>query len=93
MFEGATKSGFAFSIDERVVTDWRLAKAIARSESDDESESIVGFSDLVTVLLGGGQLKKLEKHIAKNNDGYVPLTALYAEVTDILQSVKELKNC
>jgi hypothetical protein len=91
MINGKTKSGFKFSIDERVMDDWRLLKSIALSESSDPSEQIKGASNLVTLLLGDQEPAMME-FIAKKNKGFVPATAVTEMVTEILTSVKELKN-
>lgn len=91
MVEGKTKSGFKFKIDERVLDDWRLLKYIALSESKDSSEQIRGVSSLVSLLLGD-QEDALTEFVAKKNKGFVPATAISATVTEILTTVKELKN-
>lgn len=91
MINGKTKNGFKFSIDERVMEDWRLLQYIALSESTDPSEQIKGASRLVTLLLGDQEPAMME-FIAKKNEGYVPATAVTDMITEILTSVKELKN-
>ena len=91
MIEGKTKNGFKYKIDERVMDDWRLLKHIAASESSDPSEQIRGASSLVTLLLGDQEPAMME-FVAKKNDGYVPAKAVTEMVTEILTSVKDLKN-
>ena len=91
MIEGKTKNGFKYSIDERVMDDWRLLKYIALSESSDPSEQIKGASNLVTLLLGDKEPAMME-FIAKKNKGFVPTVAVTEMITEILTSVKELKN-
>ena len=91
MIEGKTKNGFKFKIDERVMDDWRLIRNIALSESTDPSEQIKGASNLVTLLLGD-QESALMEFIAKKNKGFVPSSVVTDMVTEILTSVKELKN-
>lgn len=91
MIEGKTKNGFKFKIDERVMDDWRLLKYIAASESSDPSEQIRGASSLVTLLLGDQEPAMME-FVAKKNKGFVPATAVTEMVTEILTSVKDLKN-
>ena len=91
MIEGKTKNGFKFKIDERVMDDWRLLRNIAMSESTDPSEQIKGASNLVTLLLGD-QESALMEFIAKKNEGFVPSSVVTDMVTEILTSVKELKN-
>ena len=91
MIEGKTKSGFKFSIDERILEDWRLLKAIRLSESTDPSENIRGADDLVSLVLGEKE-KDLRDFIAKKNDGFVPQRFVVGAITEILTEVKELKN-
>ncbi len=91
MVEGKTKSGFKFKIDERLMDDWRLLKYIALAESSDPSEQLRGASGLVTLLLGDQEPAMIE-FIAKKNKGYVPATAVTEIITEILTTVKDLKN-
>ena len=91
MIDGKTKTGFKFSIDERVLDDWRLLTAIAQSESKDTSAQIQGAASLVTLLLGDKE-QDLMEFISKKNDGFVPATAVTEVITEILTTVKELKN-
>ena len=91
MIEGKTKNGFKYKIDERVMEDWRLLKYIALSESTDSSEQIKGASSLVSLLLGDQEPAMME-FVAKKNGGFVPATAVTEMVTEILTSVKDLKN-
>ena len=91
MIDGKTKNGFKYKIDERVLDDWRLLKNIALSESDDQSEKIRGASNLVSLLLGDQEPAMMD-FIAKKNNGFVPSEKVIEMITDILTSVKELKN-
>lgn len=91
MIDGKTRNGFKFSIDERVLDDWRLLTAIAQSESKDPSVQIQGAHNLVTLLLGDKE-QDLMEHISKKNDGYVPAIVVTETITEILTTVKELKN-
>ena len=89
--EGKTKSGFKFSIDERILGDWRLLTAIAKSESNDQAEQIKGTYDLVSLILGDKE-KDLMDFISSKNDGFVPTDKVAETITEILTTVRELKN-
>lgn len=91
MIEGKTKSGFKFSIDERILGDWRLLSAIALTESKDQSEQIRGTHELVSLILGDKE-KDLIDFISGKNDGFVPTDKIAETITDILTEVRELKN-
>lgn len=91
MIEGKTKSGFKFKIDERILSDWRLVDAIGLSESDDASEQIRGVRNLVQLVLGD-QTDALKKHLADNNDGFIPMEKMTDIITEIITTSKELKN-
>lgn len=91
MIKGKTKTGFEFELDERIGTDWRIVSNIALAESDDMSDKVKGASALVSLLCGNNE-KKLMKHIADNNDGFVPMPAVMNELRDMIQGSNELKN-
>ena len=91
MIEGKTKAGFKFSIDERILDDWRLLSAIALSESKDPSDQIRGAHELVSLVLGEKE-KDLLDFIAKKNDGFVPSIKVTEAITEIITEVRELKN-
>lgn len=89
--EGKTKSGFRFSVDERILDDWRLLSAIALTETQDASDQIRGAHELVSLLLGEKE-KDLLDFIAKRNDGFVPSSQVTKIISEIITEVKELKN-
>lgn len=91
MLEGKTKTGFRFSVDERIIDDWRLLSAIALSESGDPSDQIRGAKELVSLLLGENE-KNLLDFIAKRNDGFVPSSQVTKIISEIITEVRELKN-
>lgn len=87
-----TKSGFKFDFDERMVNDWRVVKAIARSENkDDHGEMVAGTADLVSLIFGADE-KRLIDHIMKKNDGYAPVEALREELFDVFNKVNAAKK-
>jgi len=91
MVEGKTKSGFKFSIDERVLSDWRLISSISLAESDELTDRVKGITELVHLLLGKNENALIE-HIKKKNQGFVPTEAITSELANIISSAKELKN-
>lgn len=91
MIEGKTKSGFKFAIDERIGKDWRLITNISLVENGDSSDQLKGTTEIVHLLLGKNEQKFME-HIAKKNEGYVPIEAVIDELRDIISATKETKN-
>lgn len=94
MREGKTKSGFEYTVDERIGKDWRLANLIAMSESEDAdaSDKLKASSEMFFLILGKDGVKRLENHVASLNDGFVPLDAMKNELLDIIKSLNETKN-
>ena len=91
MIKGKTKSGFKYEVDERIKTDWRLVKAIADSQSNDDGIKLKAVSDMFSLVLGGNE-ELLMQHIANRNDGFVPMEQMNAEITEIIQSISNSKN-
>lgn len=89
--EVKTSTGFKCKIDEDIKNDYRLLKAISNADSEDASLKIKGTTDLVSLIFGENESKLME-HIAKKNDGKIPVEAVTAELTDVLNSINELKN-
>lgn len=89
--KGTTRTGFEFEIDDRIKNDWRLVTNIALAESEDMMQRVKGTSALVALLLGENE-KQLTEHILKNNDGYVPMDAVFNELIDMIKGSDDLKN-
>lgn len=87
-----TKSGFKCEIDDRVLEDYRLLEAIALTADSNNQTSVIRGTTKTVDLLFGDRKQELFDHIAKKNDGYVPSTAVTTELTEIMESIKELKN-
>lgn len=91
MFEGKTKSGFKFSVDERAVKSWEFTEACTMMLSDDSTEQLRGSVQYVNAVLGKEKAKLIE-HIKKKKDGFCETEDIVKEVAEIVQKVKELKN-
>ena len=87
-----TKSGFKFDFDERMADDWRVLKAIGMADNkENPDEMIAGSIELVTLIFGKDE-KRLIEHIRAKNDGFAPIEALKAELTDVFMKARALKN-
>ena len=87
-----TKSGFKFELDERIIDDWRVIKAMGRADNRDDPEGMLaGTIELVSMIFGKDEPRLME-HIMKHNDGYVPMAAMKEELLSTFTRVKALKN-
>ena len=87
-----TKSGFKFELDERIIDDWRVVKAIGRADNkDNPEEMLAGSIELVSLIFGKDE-ERLVQHIQANNDGFAPMEELKAELLSVFTRIKALKN-
>lgn len=85
--KGATKSGFAFNVDEDKLDDYRLVKDL-RSISKGNSGLVV---DVIERLLGEDQEEKLMEHVESLNNGKCSATGMVEELQEIFEALK-VKN-
>lgn len=86
MFDGQTKTGFNFSVDDAALNDWELLEDL-----DDIENNPQRYVRIAKRLLNKEQYEALKKHCI-NESGRVEMTRMYAEITDILTSKKDIKN-
>lgn len=86
-----TKSGFKFTLDEKILNDYRLVEAIAMTASSDDTKRIIGTTQIIDFLFGDKKSEYLA-HIASKNDGYVPNEVINAELLDLMSEIGKLKN-
>ena len=87
-----TKSKFKFELDERIINDWRVMKAMGRADNTaDPEEMLAGSIELVSLIFGEDE-DRLIKHIMAKNDGFAPMDALKDELLSVFTQVKALKN-
>lgn len=60
MYVGKTKTGYEYSIDERVANDQNLLDLIVDAESDDESVKMKATKELYIFLLGKKGMRLLK---------------------------------
>ena len=83
---GRTRSGFDFSIDERVLDDMELLEAAVQARKGDRSAEI----EMIQRLLGTEQKKALYDHLRV--DGRVSKAAVGAALVDIFQAIDPAKK-
>lgn len=86
MIKGKTKSGFRYSIDENVITDFEFIENLEKV-----MDNGVGLSKALIFLLGEKQKKALINYVRDKKTKRVPVKDLMKEVEDMLSNPK-LKN-
>lgn len=92
MIRGKTISGFEFEVDERCLNDWRLIKAITKSDSKDQVEQLQAIVTMINILLGDEGEDKLVGFLIQNNEGYAPSEKMYAVVKEVFEEVKKINE-
>lgn len=87
MIGGTTKTGFTFEVDERMLQDWRLTKALVKTQKGTAGEKLIGADEMISLLLGD-KTDDLMSHLMELNEGFAPMDKLMEEITDIMASVK-----
>ena len=83
-----TKSGFVCDVNPEKAKDWRFCRALAKCDSDDESEIIQGLSFVLPFFMGKEGEEKLIQHVT-NKDGIAPVTEMIKEFKNILTKMGE----
>ena len=86
MVTGKTKTGFEYSIDERIVKDYRYVRALAKLNKGDSAEKFIAFDQISTLMLSD-KVDDLITHVETLHDGYAPIEAIGAEVTEIIEAL------
>ena len=93
MIKGKTSSGFEYEVDERIIKDWRFAKALAKL-SGEPLDKMSATIDIASMLLNNGQEESLMKHVEM--DGFVDSGKMEHEIVEIINGLKqdneEIKN-
>lgn len=85
-FEGATESGFKYSISASKINNFELLDALYEAE-----ENPLLISKVITSLLGSEGKLKLMDHL-REEDGTVPIDKLQKELADIFKNAKLKKS-
>lgn len=82
---GKTSSGFSYSFDNRILTDWDFVSLLGSitDEEKKEAEKIASLQKLLKLILGESQTNDLIKHIRDLNDGFAPLEEVMKEFGEI----------
>lgn len=88
MMQGKTKSGFAYSIPESRLDNMELLEVLVDIDKGNGTQ----LPAALEMLLGKDQKKALYDHV-RNSEGIVPVSAVSAELMEILQENRQAKNC
>ena len=85
---GKTSSGFEYSYDSRVLTDWDFITLLGTLTDDKVKESVklANMREVLFLVLGEDQTKDLVNHIRLLNDGFAPVDEVMKEVGEITSS-------
>lgn len=86
MIKGKTESGFRYSIDENVITDFEFIENLEKV-----MDNGAGLSKALIILLGEKQKKALINYVRDKRTKRVPVKNVIKEVEDMLSNPK-LKN-
>lgn len=82
---GKTSTGFEFTFDKRVLTDWDFVSLLGTltDKYTKESVKLANMRKLLFIVLGEEQTNSLITHIRELNDGYAPMEEVMKEVGEI----------
>ena len=82
---GKTSSGFEYSYDKRVLTDWDFVSLLGTLTDKDIKESVklANVRKLLFFVLGEEQTNSLISHVRELNDGFAPMEEVMKEVGEI----------
>ncbi len=81
MIKGKTKSGFRYSIDENVITDFEFIENLEKV-----MDNGAGLSKALIILLGEKQKKALINYVRDKKTKRVPVKNVIKEVEDMLSN-------
>lgn len=90
MKEGKTSTGFKYSVNEKLIKDYRFVKLLAELDAIEDKEDSRAFllcSELITKLLGDDGEERVLKHVEK--DGIALPEDVYRELGEILRALEE----
>lgn len=83
MITGQTKSGFEYTIDERIQRDYEMSRLGSLMRKGEQAEDAT--LDMFKFVFGDEQLARLVEHVRSLNDGFCPWDSLIVELQDVFQ--------
>lgn len=79
--------GYEVQLSDNIANDWNFLKVLRKIDKGETSLIV----DAAEMLLGGEEeVDKLAKHL--KTDGRTSIEAMVTAITELMESVKELKN-
>lgn len=85
-----TSSGFKYSINEKVKTDWFFLKSVRDLQEKPTDTNLI--ETVFVKLISKEGFESLTKHILKKNDGYCPVEELMKELKEIIDGENKVKK-
>lgn len=82
--KGKTKSGFEFDVEDTVLDDYRILKAL--NEVSEGKSGKVTY--IINKLLGSEQEEALMTHVEELNNGKCSASGMVAELNEIFEALK-----
>lgn len=86
-----TKSGFKCEIDEKVLDDWRFAKAVVEAHSKNNDLRAKAAVDMVHLVLRDNE-DAFYEHLAKKNGDIITEDVVVKDLGEIISQLKSIKN-
>lgn len=82
---GKTATGFEYSYDERILTDWSFVALLGKitDDSKKDTEKLAIMQSLFSMILGEKQTDDLIDHVRNLNDGFAPIDEVMKEFGEI----------
>ena len=95
MIKGKTSSGFKYKLNDNIKKDWRFIQKLTKlKEIEDSASKEIDFINImaeIESIIFEDKGKAFEAHIAKNNDGIVPIDIALKELLEVIKG-DETKN-
>lgn len=85
MIKGKTSTGFEFELDENVMDNMELVRAIAEMN---ETGNPLALDAAMKMMLGAEQYNTLCNHL-RTEDGRVPVSAVSAAFAEVVKAAQE----
>ena len=94
MIKVVTESGFECEVNENIGNDWRVTKALVKTDRAEGFSQVGAVTDLVTLILGEEGEEALCSFL-ENKYGYVPTDQVEKIISEVFKAIgetDELKN-